>query len=165
MYIYIYTYIHTIRTIYPYMGPGLDRALGPGPAAGTRARSRPRAQGPVRARPHVRIDGSYCMYICIYVYMYICIPTFSASRKTHFRDSHFQIPTFSATRKTHFQDSHFQRLLKHIFDFGFFMICGVPEPWEIVGIVGNDQKHVLLSEQNLKYHTIYKCFSSKMVLR
>ena len=122
------------------MGPGPDRALGPGPAAGPGPCSRPRAQGPVRARPHVRIDGSYCMYICIYVYMYICIPTFSASRKTHFQDSLFQIPTFSASRKTHFQDSHFQRLLKHIFDFVFFYDFWCPEPWEIVGIGGNRVK-------------------------
>ena len=42
-------------------GPGPGRALGPGPAAGTRARSRPIAQGLVRGRPHVRIYGSYCM--------------------------------------------------------------------------------------------------------
>ena len=46
------------------------------------------------------------MYIYIYIYI-------------------FGIPTFSVSRKTHFQDSHFQRLLKHIFDFGFFTICGV----------------------------------------
>ena len=29
--IHIYTYIHTIRIIHPYMGPGPGRSLGPGP--------------------------------------------------------------------------------------------------------------------------------------
>ena len=63
IHIYIYTHIHTIGTIYPYLGPGLGRA----------ARSRPRAQGPARARPQERIYGSYCMYMCVYVNMYnIC---------------------------------------------------------------------------------------------
>ena len=126
------------------MGPGPGRALGPGPAAGPGPCSRPRAQGPVRARPHVRIDGSYCMYICIYVYMYIYIYIYIYI---------FRIPTFSVSRKTHFQDSHFRRFTENTFSgfplsapaqtyfrFCFFYDFWCPEPWEIVGIGGNRVK-------------------------
>ena len=109
------------------MGPGPGRALGPGPAAGPGPCSRPRAQGPVRARPHVRIYGSYCMYMYISRY-YICIYVY------------FGILTFSVLPFTFsilgFWDSHFQRLAVYIFNFWLFWIVGVPDhgkSWEIVG--------------------------------
>ncbi len=110
------------------MGPGPGRALRPGPAAGPGPCSRPRAQGPARARPHVRIYGSYCMYMYI-SRCYICIYVY------------FGIPTFSALPFTFsilgFLDSHFQRLALYIFNFVFFMICGVLDPGKLWGIVGN----------------------------
>ena len=50
IFVHMYTYIHTMGTIYPDMEPGPDWTLGPGPWA----------------RPHIRIyDGSYCLCICI----------------------------------------------------------------------------------------------------
>ncbi len=73
--------------------------------------------GPVRALPHVRIYGSYCMYICIYVYMYICV----------FRDSHFLRLSFTFSI-LFFGDSHFQRLSFYMFNFWFSRIFGVPDP-------------------------------------
>ena len=71
VYICIYIYIYIIYMIYTHNKKHIS--LHGAAAARGHGLQRPMAHGPARARPHVGIYGSYCMYIYIYTGVYVGI--------------------------------------------------------------------------------------------
>jgi len=65
-----YTYMHTIRIIYPYMGPDLGWALGPGPWAAARDPGPQRPRAPCKDIWFLLYVYMYSVWIYVYVYVY-----------------------------------------------------------------------------------------------